>query len=68
MSSLKLTKYDFRTDEEYEQYKQNMKEEEEMEMSTEGYENDEDGTPDPGPAIEEEDEMEPAWKRDRGSR
>ena len=32
MSSLKLTKYDFRTDEEYEQYKQNMKEEEEMEM------------------------------------
>lgn len=32
MSSLKLTKYDFRTDEEYEQYKQNMKEQEEMEM------------------------------------
>lgn len=31
-------------------------EEEEMEMSTEGYENDEDGTPDPGPAIEEEEE------------
>ena len=32
MSSLKLTKYDFRTDEEYEQYKQNMKEQEEIEM------------------------------------
>jgi hypothetical protein len=32
MSSLKLTKRDFRTDEEYEQYKQNMKEQEEMEM------------------------------------
>lgn len=32
-------------------------EEEEMEMPAEGYENDEDGTPDPGPAIEEE-EME----------
>ena len=32
MSSLKLTKYDFRTDEEYEQYKQHMKELEEMEM------------------------------------
>ena len=32
MSSLKLTKYDFRTDEEYEQYKQNIKEQEEMEM------------------------------------
>jgi len=31
-------------------------EEEEMEMSTEGYENNEDGTPDPGPAIEEEEE------------
>ena len=32
-------------------------EEEEMEMPAEGYENDEDGTPNPGPAIEEE-EME----------
>ena len=31
-------------------------EEEEMEMSTEGYENDEDGTPEAGPAIEEEEE------------
>ena len=31
-------------------------EEEEEEMATEGYENDEDGTPDPGPAIEEEEE------------
>lgn len=30
-------------------------EEEEEEMPTEGYENDEDGTPDPGPAIEEDD-------------
>ena len=33
-------------------------EEEEEEMPTEGYENDEDGTPEAGPAIEEEDEME----------
>jgi copper chaperone CopZ len=33
-------------------------EEEEEEMATEGYKNDEDGTPDPGPAIKEEDEME----------
>ena len=32
MSSLKLTKYDFRTDEEFEQYKQRMKDMEEMEM------------------------------------
>ncbi len=32
MSNLKLTKYDFRTDEEYEQYKQRMKELEEMEL------------------------------------
>ena len=31
-------------------------EEEEEEMATEGYENNEDGTPDPGPAIEEEEE------------
>lgn len=31
-------------------------EEEEEEMPTEGYENDEDGTPNPGPAIEEEEE------------
>ena len=31
-------------------------EEEEMEMSTEGYENEEDGTPTAGPAIEEEEE------------
>jgi hypothetical protein len=31
-------------------------EEEEMDMPTEGYENDEDGTPDAGPAIEEEEE------------
>jgi len=33
-------------------------EEEEEEMPTEGYENEEDGTPTAGPAIEEEDEME----------
>lgn len=33
-------------------------EEEEMEMPAEGYENDEDATPDPGPAIEEEGEEE----------